>query len=450
MIPTDETPVIFSDRVQSLNYVAPGLGETFARSGTLINLADGSITSTGLTVDGVSGELDVAGALTGTGSFTLLDAGGDVAAEWAEGGFYSAWGTAAGELTFNHKASPFAWESSLAWDDGAAGHTVSLNVPTVPASTRSTFYMRRSSTGDDEATVLARTQTGFRSAFLSLNAQDVFGGISSARLSAETGSIRAAFEAVPFGDGAFIQVTDPNTGNPAGKIQLRTETIEVLAPTVIDTDENEALELRPGGSTTGRPYVGFYAHDGTQIVRSGLLGFPGVPSGGMQVFADRGDVTVTANAYPSAIVLRARGGGGTLGSVNIRGDSSDRVRIVTPGTYAATTAAAANLNIASSGTIQRSTSSARYKTDVRPMSALEARRALELRPVRYRSTSDVDNPAHSYYGFIAEQVAVVDPRLVHWSDDGNPEGVQYDRLTAHLVCLVADLEGRLAALESTS
>lgn len=85
----------------------------------------------------------------------------------------------------------------------------------------------------------------------------------------------------------------------------------------------------------------------------------------------------------------------------------------------ATTASAANafLNSASSpvGELLRSTSSLRYKRDVEPLDPKLAEAALQLAPIWYRSKCKGDNQSWSWYGLGAEDVAAIDPRLVHWS-----------------------------------
>lgn len=156
----------------------------------------------------------------------------------------------------------------------------------------------------------------------------------------------------------------------------------------------------------------------------------------------------------------------------------------------ATTASAANLYQASSGSaILRSTSSRRYKKDIEPVAPEYADKVLDLRPVWYRSKAEADNPAHGFWGLIAEDVAEIDPRLVHWiyldadmkavttaratkavrDREGNvvvpaqparrarvpragakmvPDGVQYERLSVLLLDVVRRQGQRLAALEA--
>lgn len=77
-------------------------------------------------------------------------------------------------------------------------------------------------------------------------------------------------------------------------------------------------------------------------------------------------------------------------------------------------------------------SSRRYKQDIEDLQPVEAVRVWDLRPVSYRALK-ADEAAHKSYGFIAEEVAEIDPRLVFYGqdEDGKPrvEGVNYDQVT---------------------
>lgn len=89
------------------------------------------------------------------------------------------------------------------------------------------------------------------------------------------------------------------------------------------------------------------------------------------------------------------------------------------GTYfsnVTTTAAAANAVI-DTGTgyqLKRSTSSARFKQDVQDIDPAASSNIFKLRPIWYRSKANDDNQKWSWYGLLAEEVAEVEPRLVHW------------------------------------
>lgn len=118
-----------------------------------------------------------------------------------------------------------------------------------------------------------------------------------------------------------------------------------------------------------------------------------------------------------------------------------------PLAYTNTSASAANVFVDSDGDFMRSTSSAKYKTDVTPV-PLETSAAIinGLQPIRYRSLGQKDNPDWTWYGFLAEDVAEVDPRLVLWKGD-DPDGIFYERIIPHLVNVIRQQDKRLAALE---
>ena len=133
-------------------------------------------------------------------------------------------------------------------------------------------------------------------------------------------------------------------------------------------------------------------------------------------------------------------------------------------TYTAVTTNAANVFIASNGNMSRSSSSRKYKTNIENLEDQYADRILDCRPVWYRSTAVKDNPDHGYWGFIAEEVAEIDPRLVHWktievtydengssvetSCDPEPEGVQYERFVPHLLNLIKRQQQAIETLQT--
>jgi len=123
-------------------------------------------------------------------------------------------------------------------------------------------------------------------------------------------------------------------------------------------------------------------------------------------------------------------------------------RLQSEASYTLTTASSANVFISTEGLFSRATSSLKYKTDVEDAD-IDYSEALVYgsRPVWYRSLSESDPSDYSYWGFIAEEVAEIDPRMVHWGDDG-PEGVQYDRYVVHLVGVIQKQQQRLDALEA--
>jgi hypothetical protein len=188
---------------------------------------------------------------------------------------------------------------------------------------------------------------------------------------------------------------------------------------------------------------------------------------GMYCYAD---ANAGSGDYPGRLVFSTTADGASSPTERMR--IAQNGVITAQGVYDFTTANAANVAVLSAGQIYRSTSSSKYKTDIETLEDSYSEALLECRPVWYRSTCESDNPSHSWWGFIAEEVAEIDPRLVHWkttepvvqengsienvSCDPEPEGVAYDRFVPHLLNLIKRqkeqidaMEARLAALEAS-
>ena len=142
-------------------------------------------------------------------------------------------------------------------------------------------------------------------------------------------------------------------------------------------------------------------------------------------------------------------------------------------TYKTTTASGANVVVTSSGELQRSTSSERYKDILSPLELDDERyaEAMALKPIVYRSTANADNPAYHYYSFSAEELGTYDPAFTLWretetvtDEDGNvteqplaerqAEGININALLAmgHAIAikqgeLIKSLEARIETLE---
>ena len=137
--------------------------------------------------------------------------------------------------------------------------------------------------------------------------------------------------------------------------------------------------------------------------------------------------------------------------------------------YNLTTASGDNVYVSAGGSLYRSTSSARFKTNVEPIDDTWADKILDMQPIFYKSiaTGDVgvmpENWTH--YGFSAEQVATVDPRLVSFKthdyhmggaegdeeistelDEPIADGVQYTKMIPALVNLIKRQRDEISAL----
>ena len=106
----------------------------------------------------------------------------------------------------------------------------------------------------------------------------------------------------------------------------------------------------------------------------------------------------------------------------------------------------ANVFATTNGKLRRSSSSRRYKNTIEDYDADSAYKFLkEARPVTYLSNSDED--WYQHIGFIAEEIDEVEPRYIHYNEDGAPDGVQYAAMVATLTKICQMQEQRIKALE---
>jgi hypothetical protein len=90
------------------------------------------------------------------------------------------------------------------------------------------------------------------------------------------------------------------------------------------------------------------------------------------------------------------------------------------------------VNIDSNGQLGVAPSSARFKTDIKPMDkASEA--VLALRPVTFHYKQAVDPDRTAQFGLVAEEVEKVNPDLVSRDRKGKPYSVRYDAVNAMLL-----------------
>ncbi|HST31107.1 MAG TPA: tail fiber domain-containing protein, partial [Chthoniobacterales bacterium] len=88
--------------------------------------------------------------------------------------------------------------------------------------------------------------------------------------------------------------------------------------------------------------------------------------------------------------------------------------------------------INSDGKLGTLTSSARFKTDIKPMDKT-SETILELKPVTFRYKSQIDPKAIPQFGLVAEDVEKVNPDLVARDAQGKVYTVRYEAVNAMLL-----------------
>ena len=153
----------------------------------------------------------------------------------------------------------------------------------------------------------------------------------------------------------------------------------------------------------------------------------------------------------------------SVGSTRMHLDANGSLFCV--GVYNATTGSSADgVVVSSGGKLRRVTSSQRYKTSIETLEDKYADAILEARPVWYKSLCEDDDKDYSHWGFIAEEIEKIDPRLCSYKtveiviedneriekklDTPIVESVQYERFVPHLVNLIKRQDTRIKLLEA--
>jgi hypothetical protein len=138
--------------------------------------------------------------------------------------------------------------------------------------------------------------------------------------------------------------------------------------------------------------------------------------------------------------------------LNVRGDIGDtnEKSIQLPGLARYTTSSSANVHASSYQNITKVVSARKYKTDIEPITLEYAENFFNnCVPSWYRSLCTIDKPEWSWYGYIADDVAEFEPRLVQFDENGEPNGFNYDRVASLLHVIIKDNRKRIKELENT-
>lgn len=221
--------------------------------------------------------------------------------------------------------------------------------------------------------------------------------------------------------------------------------------------DNNIVRRHAISSNANALFSGVYVRDGGFAPPSGTANLYG-----LYLTADAGGYTHLDAVTSSTNIANFRMRNYNNGTYNnvIESTNAGAPRFVS----LATTVNAANAYLDGSYVLSYSSSSSRYKKDIETVDSQYSDNVFKLRPVWYRSKTEVDRSDWSWYGLIAEEVAEIDPRLVHWKydeyveeEDGTskpaenatliPNGVQYDRVAVLLLDVVKKQEQRIAKLE---
>jgi hypothetical protein len=115
--------------------------------------------------------------------------------------------------------------------------------------------------------------------------------------------------------------------------------------------------------------------------------------------------------------------------------------------YNLTSGNAANMVVGADGTLYRSTSSLKYKTDVKDYDKGLAE-VLKMRSVYYKGKTDGDT---QFAGLIAEEIQELGlTEFVQYAEDGTPDALAYSNMVALLVKAIQELKAELDELKNNN
>jgi len=301
-------------------------------------------------------------------------------------------------------------------------------------------------------------------------------GLNSGNVEFQAGRIHSPDNSIDINiNNKYMSVADKDN-----RILISGGEIQMIQPTLFSRQDTPYVRISNAGAGSsfggatfwGRDYfvVTNGANDGS--IFSSPLGeeeFAGISGGhstlGWQVTkiggAERGVFISGGKAYNSGTLSCSPfikvGDDGSSGS-GMRGSNitifGDFVHIKSPHT----TSSSANVHLDSDGTLLKSTSAAKYKTDiVRSFETEMGNKLLEVPVAHWKDKEEVlaktrDSNAkdpETYFGMIADDLDEAGlNELVEYDDKGAVNGIQYDRVSLALIPLIRNYRDRITKLET--
>ena len=138
----------------------------------------------------------------------------------------------------------------------------------------------------------------------------------------------------------------------------------------------------------------------------------------------------------------------------VRSDGYTNTGTAAQSPYNQTVGSAANTYIHSDGSLQRSTSSLKYKKNVKDATH-GLKEVLQIRPITYESKNELES-GKVFGGLIAEEIDAIGLKeFVQYAQDGTPDAIAYGNMVSILTkaiqeqqTIINELKSRITALEA--
>ena len=287
------------------------------------------------------------------------------------------------------------------------------------------------------------------------------------------------------GENAFLSLTTGGFNTAVGFLSLRAITTgsfntAIGAGTLLvnTADENTAtgagalLSNTTGFQNTATGTVALFSNiDGTRNTANGADALFNNTTGNGNTATGSGALQNNTTGFQNTVSGASALESNTTGSNNIalgfaagflqtNGSSNVYIGAVMPGIagesdacyirsiFGQTSANGIPVLINSSNKLGTTTSSKRFKEEIKPMDkASEA--LLALKPVTFRYKKEIDPAGTSQFGLVAEDVEKVSPDLVVRDKEGKPYSVRYDQVNAMLLNEFLKAHRKVQELEAT-
>jgi trimeric autotransporter adhesin len=198
-----------------------------------------------------------------------------------------------------------------------------------------------------------------------------------------------------------------------------------------ESNNNTTVGAFSGGAGVDNTSVGaFSGGSGSSSTALGYnaLSFNATGSSNLALGTAAGSLLTTGS---NNIEIGHEGNAGDSNTIRI-GKKGIHTKTVIAGIRGTTVASGISVFIDGNGRLGTTTSSARFKSEIKPM-AKASEAILALEPVTFRYKQELDPDQIPQFGLVAEQVAKVNPDLVAHDEDGKPYTVRYEAVNAMLL-----------------
>jgi hypothetical protein len=171
--------------------------------------------------------------------------------------------------------------------------------------------------------------------------------------------------------------------------------------------------------------------NGASALRANIFGDNNTAIGSSALFSNTIGNNNTALGF-SAGLNQTIGGNNVYIGAEISGVAGESDACYIGSIFGQTSASGAPVLINSFNKLGTTTSSKRFKEEIKPM-AKASKALLALKPVTFRYKKEIDPAGTSQFGLVAEEVEKVNPDLVVRDKEGKPYSVRYDQVNAMLL-----------------